>query len=152
MILKDSLLSYVSDLQKKHFGAKIINKEIYHSKMNEVAEIVKILHLDDLYRYKWMELKRLPPGIFARLNIEELKPLYDLSTAMETKSVPSTALVISPDDTLNGYQSMNSRLAGNIARQIELGEDYRDLIDEILDPLLKEHIETYDYFYDNVEV
>ena len=66
-----------------------------------------------------MELKRLPPGIFARLNIEELKPLYDLSTAMETKSVPSTALVISPDDTLNGYQSMNSRLAGNIARQIE---------------------------------
>ncbi len=93
-----------------------------------------------------MELKRLPPGVFARFNIEELKPLYDLSTAMETKSVPSTALVISPDDTLDGYQSMNSRLAGNIARQIELGEDYRDLIDEILDPLLREHIETYDYF------
>ena len=52
MILKDSLLSYVSDLQKKHFGAKTINTEVYHSKMSEVAEIVKILHLDDLYRYK----------------------------------------------------------------------------------------------------
>ena len=52
MILKDSLLSYVSALQKKHFGAKTINTEVYHSKMSEVAEIVKILHLDDLYRYK----------------------------------------------------------------------------------------------------
>jgi hypothetical protein len=51
MILKDSLLLYVSDLQKKHFGAKVIDKDVYLSKMKEVEEIVRILHLDDLYKY-----------------------------------------------------------------------------------------------------
>tara|TARA_B100000287_G_scaffold156413_2_gene147547 strand:- start:837 stop:1043 length:207 start_codon:yes stop_codon:yes gene_type:complete len=51
MILKDALLLYVSDLQKKYFGAKIIDKDDYLSKMKEVEEIVKILHLNDLYKY-----------------------------------------------------------------------------------------------------
>jgi len=51
MILKDALLLYVSDLQKKHFGAKVIDKDVYLSKMKEVEEIVRILHLDDLYKY-----------------------------------------------------------------------------------------------------
>lgn len=51
LTLKDALLSYVSDLQKKHFGAKIIDKDEYLSKMKEVEEIVKILHLNDLYKY-----------------------------------------------------------------------------------------------------
>tara|TARA_Y200000002_G_C22626553_1_gene640541 strand:+ start:833 stop:1039 length:207 start_codon:yes stop_codon:yes gene_type:complete len=51
MILKDSLLLYVSDLQKKHFSAKVIDKDVYLSKMKEVEEIVRILHLDDLYKY-----------------------------------------------------------------------------------------------------
>ena len=51
LTLKDALLSYVSDLQKKHFGAKIIDRDDYLSKMKEVEEIVKILHLNDLYKY-----------------------------------------------------------------------------------------------------
>lgn len=51
MILKDALLLYVSDLQKKHFSAKVIDKDDYLSKMKEVEEIVRILHLDDLYKY-----------------------------------------------------------------------------------------------------
>ena len=51
LTLKDALLSYVSDLQKKHFGAKIIDTDDYLSKMKEVEEIVRILHLDDLYKY-----------------------------------------------------------------------------------------------------
>ena len=51
MILKDALLLYVADLQKKHFGAKIIDTDDYLSKMKEVEEIVKILHLNDLYKY-----------------------------------------------------------------------------------------------------
>tara|TARA_X000001036_G_C20655676_1_gene796825 strand:- start:1146 stop:1352 length:207 start_codon:yes stop_codon:yes gene_type:complete len=51
MILKDALLLYVSDLQKKHFSAKVIGKDDYLSKMKEVEEIVRILHLDDLYKY-----------------------------------------------------------------------------------------------------
>ena len=51
MILKDALFLYVSDLQKKHFGAKIIDTDDYLSKMKEVEEIVKILHLNDLYKY-----------------------------------------------------------------------------------------------------
>ena len=33
LTLKDALLSYVSDLQKKHFGAKVIDKDDYLSKM-----------------------------------------------------------------------------------------------------------------------
>ena len=41
MILKDALLLYVSDLQKKHFGAKMIDKDDYLSKMSEVEEIVR---------------------------------------------------------------------------------------------------------------
>ena len=52
MILKDALLLYVSDLQKKYFGAKVIDKDVYLSKMKEVEEIVRILHLDDLYKYR----------------------------------------------------------------------------------------------------
>ena len=51
MILKDALLLYVSDLQKKHFGAKVIDEDVYLSKMKEVEEIVKTLRLDDLYKY-----------------------------------------------------------------------------------------------------
>ena len=54
MILKDALLLYVSDLQKKHFGAKVVDEDVYLSKMKEVEEIVKTLRLDDLYKYKWL--------------------------------------------------------------------------------------------------
>ena len=52
LTLKDALLSYVSDLQKKHFGAKVIDTDVYHSKMSEVEEIVRILHLNDLYKHR----------------------------------------------------------------------------------------------------
>ena len=51
LILKDALLLYVSDLQKKHFGAKIIDTDDYLSKMKEVEEIVRLLSLNDLYKY-----------------------------------------------------------------------------------------------------
>ena len=93
-----------------------------------------------------MDFEFKPPGVFARLDIEELKPLYNLATEIETKEVSSTSLVMAPNEIFGGYQSMNSRLAGNIAKQVELGEHYRNLIDKILDPVLKEHIENYDYF------
>ena len=52
LTLKDALLSYVSDLQKKHFGAKVIDTDVYHSKMSEVEEIVRILRLNDLYKHR----------------------------------------------------------------------------------------------------
>jgi len=93
-----------------------------------------------------MNFEIKPPGVFAHLNKDDLKPLYDLATEIETKSIPSTSLVIAPDEVLDGCRSMNSRLAGNISKQVELGEHYRDLIDKILDPVLKEHIGHYDYF------
>ena len=63
MILKDALLLYVSDLQKKHFGAKVIDEDVYLSKMKEVEEIVKTLRLDDLYKYRWVTVEE-PAHIF----------------------------------------------------------------------------------------
>jgi len=52
MILKDALLLYVSDLQKKHFGDKVIDSKYYLSKMEEVQQIIETLHLNDLYKYR----------------------------------------------------------------------------------------------------
>jgi len=57
MILKDALLLYVSDLQKKHFGTKVIDSEYYLSKMDEVQKIIETLHLNDLYKYKWCSIR-----------------------------------------------------------------------------------------------
>ena len=80
----------------------------------------------------------LPPGVFVNLNKEDLKPLYDLAEQIESSFKETN---IAP-----GFKSMNSRLAGNITRQVELDEDYRLVIDKILDPVLKKHIEHFDYF------
>lgn len=50
MIMKDALFLYVSDLQKRYYGDKIIPEETYLEKMREVEAIVEKLNLSDLYR------------------------------------------------------------------------------------------------------
>ena len=50
MIMKDALFLYVSDLQKRYYGDKIIPEETYLEKMREVKAIVEKLKLSDLYR------------------------------------------------------------------------------------------------------
>ncbi|BCV00262.1 MAG: hypothetical protein CM15mV34_0360 [Caudoviricetes sp.] len=39
-ILKDALLSYVSNLQKRFYKDSLITEEIYHQKMKEIQDIV----------------------------------------------------------------------------------------------------------------
>jgi|TARA_B100000035_G_scaffold236075_1_gene204328 hypothetical protein len=50
MILKDALFLYVSDLQKRYYGDKLIQTDVYLEKMKEVEAIVEKLHLTELYR------------------------------------------------------------------------------------------------------
>ena len=50
MILKDALFLYVSDLQKRYYGDKLIETSVYLAKMKEVESVVDKLHLTDLYR------------------------------------------------------------------------------------------------------
>lgn len=50
MILKDALFLYVSDLQKRYYGDKLIETSVYLAKMKDVESIVDKLHLTDLYR------------------------------------------------------------------------------------------------------
>ncbi len=50
MILKDALFLYVSDLQKRYYGDKLIETSSYLAKMKEVESVVDKLHLTDLYR------------------------------------------------------------------------------------------------------
>jgi hypothetical protein len=50
MILKDALFLYVSDLQKRYYGDKLIETSAYLAKMKEVESVVDKLHLTDLYR------------------------------------------------------------------------------------------------------
>ena len=50
MILKDALFLYVSDLQKRYYGDKLIEETVYLEKMQEVEAIVEKLHLSDFYR------------------------------------------------------------------------------------------------------
>jgi|TARA_R100000005_G_C4954269_1_gene173465 hypothetical protein len=50
MILKDALFLYVSDLQKRYYGDKLIEETVYLEKMQEVEAIVEKLHLSELYR------------------------------------------------------------------------------------------------------
>ena len=49
-ILKDALFLYVSDLQKRYYGDKLIQTDVYLEKMKEVEAIVEKLHLTELYR------------------------------------------------------------------------------------------------------
>ena len=48
--MKDALFLYVSDLQKRFYGDKIVPENVYLDKMKEVEAIVEKLHLSDLYR------------------------------------------------------------------------------------------------------
>ena len=48
-LLKDALLAYVSNLQKRYYVDKIIDESLYLSKMKEVQSIVDELHLQELY-------------------------------------------------------------------------------------------------------
>ena len=50
MILKDALFLYVSDLQKRYYGDKLVETDVYLAKMKEVETIVEKLHLTELYR------------------------------------------------------------------------------------------------------
>ena len=48
--MKDALFLYVSDLQKRYYGDKLIEETVYLEKMQEVEAIVEKLHLSELYR------------------------------------------------------------------------------------------------------
>ena len=78
-----------------------------------------------------MELELKPPGVFARFNREELKPLYDIASKVEKDATQ--------------YKSMNKILAGNISKQIVFDSYYKNFLSTLLDPLLREHIKEYDY-------
>ena len=78
-----------------------------------------------------MELELKPLGVFVRFNREDLKPLYDL------------ALKVEEDATQ--YKSMNTRLAGNIKKQVVFDSYYKDFVSTLLDPLLKKHVSEFNY-------
>ena len=48
--LKDAILLYVTNLQKRYFRDNILEESTYLEKMKEVEELVKTLHLNDLYK------------------------------------------------------------------------------------------------------
>ena len=50
VVLKDALLLYVSDIQKRYSADGAIPEDVYLSKMEHIKEIVEILHLSELYR------------------------------------------------------------------------------------------------------
>ena len=49
MILKDALLLYVSDLQKRYYADKVIETPVYLDKMKNVESVVDKLRLTELY-------------------------------------------------------------------------------------------------------
>lgn len=49
-LLKDSILSYVTVLQKRYYKDKSIAEEIYLEKMKDIQEIINALHLNELYK------------------------------------------------------------------------------------------------------
>jgi hypothetical protein len=50
MIVKNALILYVSDLQKRFYRDKLISEDIYLDKMKELQDIVDKLHLAELYK------------------------------------------------------------------------------------------------------
>ena len=50
MIVKNALILYVSDLQKRFYRDKLIPEDIYLDKMKELQDIVDKLHLAELYK------------------------------------------------------------------------------------------------------
>ena len=51
LIVKDSLIMYVCQLQKQFFRDNDIAFEDYTAKMKEINEITEKLHLKDLYKH-----------------------------------------------------------------------------------------------------
>jgi len=49
-VLKDSILSYVTTLQKRFYKDSLITEELYHQKMKEIQDVVSSLHLNELYK------------------------------------------------------------------------------------------------------
>tara|TARA_R100000152_G_C6713569_1_gene140742 strand:+ start:195 stop:851 length:657 start_codon:yes stop_codon:yes gene_type:complete len=77
-----------------------------------------------------MQYQVRPPGILARFDKEELQPLYELA---------------SNNEVIDGLDSMNENLAGNITKQVELTQSYKNILERILDPVLQAHFLNYDY-------
>lgn len=51
LIVKDSLIMYVCQLQKQFFRDNIISFEEYSSRMEDIEEITNKLHLKELYKH-----------------------------------------------------------------------------------------------------
>jgi hypothetical protein len=50
LIIKDSLIMYVCQLQKQYFRDKLISFDEYSSRMQDIDEITDKLHLKELYK------------------------------------------------------------------------------------------------------
>jgi hypothetical protein len=50
MVVKDALIMYVSDLQRRYYADKVIEEPLYLAKMREVEHIVEKLHLTEIYK------------------------------------------------------------------------------------------------------
>jgi len=50
MVVKDALILYVSDLQRRYYADKVIEEPLYLAKMREVEHIVEKLHLTEIYK------------------------------------------------------------------------------------------------------
>ena len=50
MLVKDALVLYIQDLQKKFYRDKLIDTVYYNAQMSEVDNVAERLHLKDLYK------------------------------------------------------------------------------------------------------
>jgi len=50
MLVKDALVLYIQDLQRKFYRDKLIDPTYYNTQMSEVDSIANALHLKDLYK------------------------------------------------------------------------------------------------------
>ena len=50
LIIKDSLIMYVCQLQKQYFRDKIMSYDEYHQRMRDIDEITDNLPLKDIYK------------------------------------------------------------------------------------------------------
>ena len=50
MLVKDALVLYIQDLQRKFYRDKLIDPTYYNAQMSEVDSIANALHLKDLYK------------------------------------------------------------------------------------------------------
>ena len=50
MLVKDALVLYIQDLQRKFYRDKLIDPVYYNTQMSEVDRIADQLHLKDLYK------------------------------------------------------------------------------------------------------